>query len=350
MKILYALQGTGNGHVCRAQDIVPALQAYAKVDVLISGIQADLDLPFPVQYRHKGLSFIFGRKGGVDLWKTFRKANLRRLWNEVKQVPVEDYDLVINDFEPVTAWACFFRQKACISLSHQNTVLAPEAPKPISTDYKGYLTLKYYAPCTQSYGFHFLPYSNRIFTPVIRKQVREANKRTDDHITVYLPGYSHEKLVSLFTRFPNFRWEIFSKHSLKSYRQGSIFVQPIHNDAFIRSMASSRGVICGAGFETPAETLYLGKKLMVVPMKNQFEQHCNAAALDDLGVPVLKNLKKKRIPLFEAWLQNEEAIHMDYPDHLQLIVSSVLCHAEKILQEQIKKPEQLWKELILSSF
>src|SRR5690606_1491313 len=71
MKILYAIQGTGNGHLSRAMDIVPLLQKRGYVNVLVSGVQGDLNLPFPVKYQFKGLSFIFGKKGGVDMYNTF---------------------------------------------------------------------------------------------------------------------------------------------------------------------------------------------------------------------------------------------------------------------------------------
>ena len=70
MKILYAIQGTGNGHLSRAMDVVPCLQLRADVDLLVSGIQGDLTLPFPVKYKLRGLSFIFGRSGGVDWFKS----------------------------------------------------------------------------------------------------------------------------------------------------------------------------------------------------------------------------------------------------------------------------------------
>ncbi|RYF93584.1 MAG: glycosyl transferase, partial [Chitinophagaceae bacterium] len=60
MKILYAVQGTGNGHVCRALEIIPALQQKAEVDILISGSQSEVALPFPVKYRMGGLGFVFG--------------------------------------------------------------------------------------------------------------------------------------------------------------------------------------------------------------------------------------------------------------------------------------------------
>ena len=128
MKILYAIQGTGNGHASRAIEIVPFLQKRAEVDILISGIQCELKFPFEVKHKYYGLSFIFGKKGGVDIVETLKKSKLKNLWKEIKSVPVEDYDLVINDFEPVSDWACKLRGIPMISLSHQNAVLDNNAP------------------------------------------------------------------------------------------------------------------------------------------------------------------------------------------------------------------------------
>jgi hypothetical protein len=42
MKILYGIQGTGNGHVSRAKEILPVMRRYAEVDVLISGRECDI--------------------------------------------------------------------------------------------------------------------------------------------------------------------------------------------------------------------------------------------------------------------------------------------------------------------
>src|SRR5690606_37945188 len=154
MKILYAVQGTGNGHLCRAIDIIPCLREYGQVDVLISGIQADIDLPFEVKYRYHGLSFIFGKSGWVDLWKTFMSSTVRKFVKEVNSVPVEDYDLAINDFEPISAWGCYFKEKNCIGLSHQIGAYDPSSPKPEESDMLGKFIMKNYAPSNISYGFH----------------------------------------------------------------------------------------------------------------------------------------------------------------------------------------------------
>src|SRR5690606_36108363 len=117
----------------------------------------------------------------------------------------------------------------------------------------------------------------RIFTPVIRQQVRQHPVVNGSHYTVYLPAYNDKRLVKSLSRFPDIQWEVFSKHNKQAFRVGNISLRPINNDAFIHSMASSAGVLCGAGFETPAEALFMNKKLLVIPMKNQYEQHLNAA-------------------------------------------------------------------------
>jgi uncharacterized protein (TIGR00661 family) len=51
-------------------------------------------------------------------------------------------------------------------------------------------------------------------------------------------------------------------------------------------------VVTAAGFETPAEALVLGKKLVVVPIEGQYEQACNAAALGRMGVKVVGSLSE----------------------------------------------------------
>ncbi|PKQ45944.1 glycosyltransferase family protein [Confluentibacter flavum] len=325
MKILYAIQGTGNGHLSRARDIIPILQKKGVVlDILISGTQADINLPYPISYQLKGLSFIFGKKGGVDVWKTYFKAKTMRLHKEIMSLPVENYDLIINDFEPVSAWACKLKKIPCVSLSHQSAVLSPEAPKPKKKDPLGKLILKKYAPTTKQYGFHFKAYEDTIFTPVIRQDIRGANCTTGDHYTVYLPSYDDEKILSILSKIKDVTWEVFSKHNKKIVSDKNITVQPITNEAFITSMATSKGVLCGAGFETPAEALYMKKKLLVIPMKGQYEQQCNAAALKDMGVPVIKSFKKKYLKNIKDWIDSDTIIEVNYPDITEHIIDKIL--------------------------
>lgn len=324
MKILYAIQGTGNGHLSRAREIVPILQKKGDLDILVSGIQADISIPFEIKYKLKGLSFIFGKTGGVDLFKTFLKCDSTLLVKEIKKLPVEDYDIVINDFEPISAWACFFKDKPCIALSHQSAVSFPDSPKPKEVSLLGKFLLKYYAPATNHYGFHFNSFSKNMYPPVIRKEVRLLEPMDYGHYTVYLPSYDDERLIDILKKVKKVQWQVFSKHNKKPVQVSNVNIMPINNEAFIKSMATSSGVLCGAGFETPAEALFLKKKLMVIPMKNQYEQHCNAAALNLMGVPVLKSFRKKYILLIEAWINNPAKVDVFYPDETEAIIDAIL--------------------------
>lgn len=323
MKILYAIQGTGNGHISRARDIIPHLQNYCHCDILVSGTQCDVELGFPVKYRFKGLSFIFGKKGGIDLWNTTINTNMPNLRREMDQLPIEDYDFVINDFEPVSAWACRLKKVPCISLSHQGSLLSKKVPVPDEQSHFGRFMLRNYAPASMHVGFHFQPYDDNIFTPVIRKQVRDCEIEEHDHYTVYLPAFDDERLVKKLSNFKYTSWHVFSKHSKESYQVGNVVVKPITNNEFVEDMAKSKGVLCGAGFETPAEALFLKKKLMVVPMKGQYEQQCNAAALKLMGVPVISSLKKRHFDKISDWLDSVEKVEVNYPDITRIIVRKI---------------------------
>jgi len=324
VKILFAIQGTGNGHVTRARDIYPELARYGEVDVLISGIQADIDVPFPVKYRLYGMSFIFGKKGGVSVGRTLRTLNLLKLIRDIYTLPVQHYDLIINDFEPVSAWACKLRKVKCIGLSHQSAVLHSKAPRPSDADWLGLAVLRHYAPVDVAYGFHFKNYDGQIFTPVIRKEIRKIEPSDNGHYTVYLPSYDDETIVRHLSSFRDIKWDVFSKHNKQPFTTGNVSVRKIDNEAFIASMASGSGVLCGAGFEGPAEALYLGKKLMVIPMQTQYEQHCNATALKTLGVPVIKALSGKYYNDIKWWITAGKAVHVNYPDITAEIIDELI--------------------------
>jgi uncharacterized protein (TIGR00661 family) len=315
MKILYAIQGTGNGHLSRAVDIIPELRKFGDLDLFVSGAQADIALPYPVKYKSKGLSFYFGKSGGINFMKTFQKNSSKDVIKEINNFPVEKYDLVVNDFEPISAWACKKKEVKCISLSHQSALLSKKSPRPKFIDPFGEWLLKNYAPVKKYIGFHFEEYDKNIFTPVIRSAIRDAKVKDEGHYTVYLPAYDDKKLVELLLKLSSkLRWHIFSKHTKSPYHVGRISVYPVNSQDFVASVVSGTGVLCGAGFETPAEVLHLNKKLLVVPMKSQYEQHCNAAALKRLGVPVLKKVKKKNLKKIDKWLEGDKRLDISFPD------------------------------------
>lgn len=324
MKILYAVQGTGNGHITRAMEIIPYLQQKGEVDLLVSGIQSDIELPFKVKYRFNGLSFIFGKKGGVDYWKTFVKLNSIELIKEIKKINLKSYDIIISDFEPVSCWAALKAKRVCIGLSNQVATLHPLAPKPSKQDMIGRMVLQNYAPTTYNYGFHFKQLDGTIFTPIIRKEVRELVPTQGEHYTVYLPSYDDLQIIKKLEKLDSVRWEVFSKHNKKEMHLDHITILPINGELFLKSMASAKGVLCNAGFGTASEALFLKKKLMVIPMKKQFEQYCNTAMLKEMGVATLQKLNSDSLPKINEWLLDDTIVEVVYPDNAEEIVNLII--------------------------
>lgn len=320
MKILYAIQGTGNGHVSRAREIVPLLQQHGEVDLLISGTQVDVKLSQEIKYNFHGFSFIFGKKGGVDHYRTWKNMDLFQFRKDMKSIPLHDYNLILNDFEPISAWACKLQKVESVSLSHQASFKSKKVPRPKTVDWGKHI-LSRYAPTTHHVGFHFDRYDDFIYKPVIRSEIRQLVPTNLGHYTVYLPAIDDRDLVNVLKQIPQVRWEVFSKHTKVAYSNGNVFVEPVNNEKFNQSMASCEGVFTGGGFEGPAEALHLGKKLLVAPMRFQYEQQCNAYALKQFGLPVIWGSNHNWVPILRDFVANPQEHKFDFPDETASIIA-----------------------------
>ncbi len=328
MKVLYAFQGTGNGHHTRAIEFLPLLKDMAEVDVWVSGGALDRTYDVAVDRRFQGVGFSFGTHGGIDWGASLRALKPRTLLRDVRLLDVRGYDLVLNDFEPLTAWAAKRQGVPVVGLSHQAAVKHPSSPKPLQSDAIAARILENYAPAEVEIGFHFQRYAPEIRTPVIRRQVREAAVSNAGHITVYLPAYGEQALLRVLREFPQVTWEVFSQHWSVPSTQGHVRFLPASSDGFLKSMASSAGVLCGAGFETPAEALFLQKALFVVPMRGQYEQHCNAAALAQMGVPSVPEFGSDAVAALRQWLHDPRVVDVNYPDESREVLQQALRTAK----------------------
>src|SRR5690554_4626759 len=129
MKILYALQTTDNEHIARANVLIPRLKEFAEVDVFISRQNSQLTLNTQ-SIQNKDISLFYSKNGRLNYKKIIQKNSMRHFFKSIRNVPIQSYDLIINDFEPITAYAARLQNKKIIRLSHQTTVLHQNAPKP----------------------------------------------------------------------------------------------------------------------------------------------------------------------------------------------------------------------------
>lgn len=279
LKILYAIQATGNGHISRAMQLLPYLQQYGTVDAFLSGSNSHLQAQLPVKYRSKGVSLFYTNHGGLHYPKMVQSCHPLRIWKEAKALPVEKYDLVINDFECITSLACKLKRIPSINFGHQASFMSRHTPRPQQKSFAGELILQKYATATAYAGLHFENYDTFIFQPIIKSAILQANVTNQQHVTVYLSHYSIQVIAPYLASLPHICFHVFSKQVNQPYTENNIRFLPIDNELFNQSLINCAGIITGAGFETPAEALYMGKKLMCIPIGGQYEQLCNAAAL-----------------------------------------------------------------------
>ena len=122
MRIFYGVQGTGNGHITRARVMAKELFE-AGVDVTFqftgrpAGNYFDMDIFNGYQVR-SGLTFNTDH-GQVSYVKTALDAKPITFIKDVKTLDLTGYDLVISDFEPVTAWAAKLQKKTILGIGHQ---------------------------------------------------------------------------------------------------------------------------------------------------------------------------------------------------------------------------------------
>jgi len=281
MKILYGIQCTGNGHLTRSIKIINRLRLLGHtVDILLSGKNAFIDFPFDVKWRFKGFTFFTTSSGGIDYLKTIMSFDVMDF---IKNIRLDlNYDKVISDFEPITAWACKINGKPCYGISNQYSFISKNTPRN-GKDWMGEKILKWMAPVDIPFGLHYKSYDDFIYQPIISNDILELNPTDAGHYTVYLPSYGLLNTLDELSVYNNI-FHIFHSDIKTVYRYKNCLIYPIDKGSFVNSFINSHGIITNAGFQTSSEALYMSKKLMVIPVKGQYEQESNAKALKDLGI------------------------------------------------------------------
>ena len=333
MKIFYAIQATGNGHIARAMELMPILQQYGTVDIFLSGSNSNLSFDLPVKYRSTGVSLFYGNKGGLDYWKMLKAFNPLKIWHEAKDLPVEKYDIVINDFESITALACRLKNVPSVGFGHQASFQSANTPRPKRENIAGEIVLKKYAAADAYVGLHFEQYDDFIFSPVIKDDILNANPTNKEHITVYLSHYADDTVAKALKKIKEIRFEVFSKSVKEITVDGNITFIPVSTKAFNESMIHCHGTITGAGFETPAEALYLEKKLLCLPIKGQYEQLCNAAALKNFNVPVIASIDETFSNSVIQWLNGCNPAALQLHNNTGEVVDHVIETALKLREK-----------------
>ena len=318
MKILYGINGTGNGHIIKSINIIHELKKIGnEVDIILSGTNNQIDIPYDIKYKMNGVSFEYTKYGSIDWKKTIIGLKPLKLIRDTK-IDVQSYDKIVTDFEPISAWACKISKKDCIGVSHQYSFLSKNIPRPKGINFMSELFLNKFAPVSTPIGLHFEKYDDFIDYPVIRGDVKILTPLNKGHYTVYLPSYGIEEVVKELSKYPH-KFEVFTKGINKNVKYKNVKICPNSKSKFINSFINCKGVITSGGFETPSEALFLKKKILSIPIKGQYEQLCNSEALKKMGVSVSKSLSN-----IKSFFENDNVIDYKWEDPMPYIIKTIL--------------------------
>jgi uncharacterized protein (TIGR00661 family) len=317
MRIFYGVQGTGNGHITRARVMAKELYA-AGIDVTYQFTGRPVDKYFDMEvfngYQLRtGLTF-HSEKGQLSFLKTALNAKPITFINDMKSLDLSSYDLVISDFEPVTAWAAKNQKIPVLGIGHQyafNHKIPREGSDPIADQ-----VMKYFAPADVGVGLHWHHFGQLILPPIIDTPETPKNF-IKNKIIVYLPFEDPHEVIRLLSPFENFEFHMYSPEVVPS-KFDHISCNPLSRDGFQKDLYDCAGIISNAGFELASESLQLGKRILAKPLHGQMEQISNAAALQQLGYGhIMADLDTA---IIEHWLHDKHAVHITYPNIAKVLV------------------------------
>lgn len=355
MKILYGIQGTGNGHITRARVMAKAFKDRGvDVDYIFSGRPADqfFDMDIFGDYRcFEGLTFKTSQ-GQVQNFETFQQAHLLKMYKDIQALDVSMYDLIINDFEPITAWAGKLakhgKKVPVINISHQASFMHHKVP----VKGMGWLDkqlVRYFAPADIHLGVHWYHFGETILPPFIEHSdiechnFNEAEQEQQD-ILVYLPFEDIKQIIDVLNGQHKQRFVVYHPEVTEEVEEAAVRLKKPSRQGFLNDLQNCSGVIANAGFELSSEALTMGKKLLLKPLKGQFEQASNAETLRQMGLAtVMDSLDDEAI---DAWLLKGNNESINYPSDPTPVVDWLLAGN---YEDPISLCQRLWRNIGLNA-
>ncbi len=339
MRIFYGVQGTGNGHITRARVMAKELYAVGiHVDFQFTGRPFDQYFDMGIfngyQLRH-GLTFSVN-KGEVSYFKTMLTAKPITFVKDVKTLDLKGYDLVISDFEPVTAWAGKTQGIPVIGIGHQyafNHDIPRKGSDPLAN-----LVMQNFAPVNIGVGLHWHHFGQPVLPPIIETD-EDIKPAIPNKILVYLPFENTKDVVSLLSSFSNFEFHIYSPEKVVS-EIDFIHCKTLSREGFKQDLYDCSGIISNAGFELASEALHLGKKILAKPLHAQMEQISNAAALQQLGYGHTMNELDSAV--IDHWLHSANGVKISYPNTAKILVDWIQNGMPKMNMDYI---ENVWSSV-----
>ncbi len=297
-RIIYSVSGEGRGHAARARALAEALCDRHEIRIYCYG--QSYEMLEPVYRDHgrvevrpvEGMEFQYNAGKRLDYVGSLFH-NLPFLMSVSDKVAVLESeivrfgtDLLISDFEPLLPRAAFNTEIPFITLDHQSFLVTMDLKK-LPLRLQAYAT--FFAPFVHTFyppervmglvsSFFDGPVRKDVFDRrhigvLLRPEVRNAVPRHDGHILAYVRRDSSTTFLDTLATMDR---------PVKIYGLGeqtarkNLTFHPVDAVRFVEDLAGCEGLVCTAGNQLIGEAIHLGKPILAMPEKGNFEQDINA--------------------------------------------------------------------------
>lgn len=318
MKFLLAVQGEGRGHMTQAITLYDLLlEKGHEVSAVIIGSSNRREIPSFIYDRIKcpiikvnSPNFVSDKKNkSINIPKSvfFNLMKLGKFRQSLQQIDeiIQKYkpDRIVNFFDLMMGLYYRMRKPNLphICIAHQYIYLHPDFqfPKSKITDQ---FAIKLFTKLTATnskkqlaLSFYSLPEKEiqvKIVPPLLRKDVFALEVKNEDFYLIYLVNNGYfEEIIAWHERNQEIELHCFTDDpiSLKNnfkFNPRKLHIHAINDKLFLEKMSKARGIASTAGFESVCEAMYLGKPMLMVPVKGHFEQYCNSRDAFNAGAGI----------------------------------------------------------------
>lgn len=336
MRVLYGVQGEGLGHAARSKVVIDHLTARGHEVTLITNNRSTRYLGqfYPV---HDTVGAHFITNGGaIDYWQTARsnaQALAARGLESVRLVDrlvrEERPELVITDFEPLTAYASLRHKLPLLTIDRQHvlTNCQLDAQGLRSQLLLGRAVTRAMVPRADAHiisTFHDAPIKEglerrtRLVGPILRAEALTTAPSEGEHLLSYVNNPDvGAALLPLLARLDRPVTAYGFGDHMDGHMDGHpdgyanvTFKRP-STRGFLEDLANASAVIAGAGNVLAGEALHFGKPLFAIPQGRQVEQALVARYVERHGY----GLNGQNLARLDEFLARRDEFAAQIPAH-----------------------------------
>ena len=288
MKIHYGVLMQGQGHLNRSAAMIRQLRSRGhQVNVLLAGdapppyareaVGAYDYAPLPNLTLENG-RLRYRRTAGAFFGSMPRRAAL--VAGLARTFAKHRVDLVLSDFEPITAWAACVSRAPSAGIAGQYRMTRTDAAgpdAPIDRALTRGLVETWTPGLSRYFAVSFCPMratraQTEVVGPIVDPSLRSEPTRRAGFFLAYLYSYPPERVLTALAGHGHFR--VYGMGA--SEPRGDVEFLATDRASFLRDLAACDGVVFNGSFQGVCEAAVLGKPVLSIPFANQYEEAFNA--------------------------------------------------------------------------